>query len=575
MTDYLGAPMLNDEFLRTGFEFPGRVAEAYQQAPQKFGDQTRVVLGLGGEASGTYLKASAKPAVTPEDRLGDRVDLMTHAFDWFESFHIIPREFDLGNLLSRQVRSVEIYSAFRKEFHDWTAFVNNSGNGVALVSAPSLPYTFPPQSGLDVDIEIDLDGPASVDSTVDFVFDVPQTISLILSFQRIVTFVPDPEVPYSEVLEFVTDINPHRDGTEQRIALRRVPRQVFEWTLRLDDGRSRSAVHNTLFEWQGRIFGVPAWSEQIKLTAPAAINDTTVTTSATANTDFRVDGLVIVYQDQFTFDVAQITAIGANSIDFDTPLAHSFTVGAKVAPVRIALMDPDVRGTRFPSADATLQPRFVVTENGNDLADVSAWPSLNSKVLISGCNIIRDEMAEAFLIGVSRLDSIAGQIYQESTWSSGKRAHQLTFVVRTVAELFTLRQLVHALKGKQRSFYVSTFSNDLQPVQDLASGSNLLTVANVGYARFIQARSPRDAIRVMFNDGTAPVIFTVASASEVDEDTETITINGTWAATYPVATVRRIEFLEKVRLDTDRLLFLHAPGGVNVTLSVPVITVLE
>lgn len=501
-------------------------------------------------------------------------------FDWFEKFHVRPGEFIFGNVLSTQQVPVSVYSSYRKEFHTWDAFVNNAGAGVELLNQPAYPYTFPPQTGFaGLVLEVSPNGPPVVDTTLDFVFDT-MTISPIIQLERLVLFDLPPELPYTELLEFLTEIHAHRNGSEHRIGLRKNPRQFFEWDLILEDSFTRSRIHNLLFDWHGRSFGIPVWHEARFLSAAAAVNDLSVSLATTSYADYRVGGLVLVYESSTKYDVLEVDVggIGATSLTFTNGLQNSYTTKALVMPLRTGVLQPSVQGSRFITDAGRLALRFRVIDNDNNLAATVGWTTYNSKVVLDDVNSTgggASSVSEELLRDLIVIDGGVGLASVDTLWPHDKRSHTKTFWTKTPADLWKVRQLVHALRGRQVSFYLPTKGHDLEPVAQLLNAGTTLTVRNCGYARYVQNRQTRNIIQVIFNDGTAPLIREITASSEVDVNTETMTVDVAWPATKAVSTIDRIQYLELSRFDSDTLRFRYNLGERTCRVSAPVITVFD
>lgn len=527
-----------------------------------------------------YVDASP-PAVAPTTFAGEVVDKTTFAFDWFEKFHVFPSAFVLGNILTTQNIAVTVYSAYRKEFHTWDAFINNAGAGTTLLNVPSLPAIFRPQTGTTgLILEVTPNGPPVVDTTLDFVFDA-MTISPIIQLNRLVLFDLQPELPYLEVLEFLTQVMTHKDGSEQRVALRKNPRQFFEWEVILDSGRERSRIHNLLFDWQARVFGIPMWHEATFTSAAVAINDLTISVRTTSFADYRVGGLALIYQDSTTFDVLEIDAagVGATTLTFVNPVLHAYGTNVLVMPLRSGVVRPEIAGSRFASDAARLQLRFQVLDNDSNLGSVSGWTTThNSKVVVDDFNSLNGSQAatEDFLTDIVTVGNAAGVPVFSTPWDKGKRRVDKTFWTKTKAGLWKVRQFLHSMRGRQVSFYLPTFGQDLIPAANLLLASSTLTITNVGYSRYVRERVPMNVIRVVFvNSATPSLIREVIGSTEIDANTEQLSLDATWPATYTPAEVKRIEYLQLSRFDIDAIRIRYSLGDRVVRVSSPVLTVFD
>lgn len=536
---------------------------------------TPVPIETAVEAEGAWVAGPGKtifPTTTHEAEFVDEVG----PTQWFERFHILPRELVLGNILGLTVRDLELYSAFRHDVHDWESYVNNAGVGTTLLGQPSFPYTVQPQSdgGLTLQVEIDPNGPAFVDTTLDFGFDVG-TIYLPISFRRVVLIAMRPERGYQEILQFFTEVMPHKIGTEQRHSLRPYPRQFFEWDFKLES-TARAALENILYEWQTRALGIPIWHEATVLTTPASAGGSVITVSTTNYADYRLSGsnLVLVYQDESTYDVLPLLSMTSTTLTLDGSLSNSYSAGAEVMPLRTGFVDQVLYGSRYPRNLSKRRLRLRVENNVVDIADTSAYPSLNSKVFLSEYNLIDGEMSENWEKDLILIDGDIGITRQESAQDRARRGHQKIFFARNAQQIWEARQLLHALRGKQVSFYIPTFHDDLEVVVDLVSGNSSMVVAHCNYTNYVQSRTPRNFIRITFTDATT-LTRTIIGAVETSSTQETLTLNTSWPANRPVSEIERVEYIELVRFDSDSITIAHQANGHSAKIYAPLKTVLE
>lgn len=496
---------------------------------------------------------------------------------WFESFHVIPREFHFGNLLSTQTVPIEVYSAFRRDNHNWTAWINNAGLGTSILGLPTFPHTFVPQSNgflPGLQLQVTTNGPPIVDADMEFVFGtVPQTIFVPITLKRVVLFGVRPELPFTERLRWSTEVLGHVNGTEQRISARKNPRQVFEWDFLLDDGPERAYFHNVIFQWQSRIFGLPVWFESTNTTTTTAVNATTVNVAHTNFADYRVGGLVLVFKDRSTFDVVELASLTSSSLTFVSGVLNTYPSGTYVMPLRTGLARRALEGSRFVVGAAKLKMLFEVLDNDISIASTAAFASFNGKVHINGCNSVRGEMSEQFETDIVVFDNEFGIPVQSTPWDVGKRISQLALLTKGRQALWETRQLLHALRGKQVSFYVSTFTHDFTIDSAITAGT-VINVANVGYTQFVQNRQPRNVIRITYTDGTPDDIRTVVGSSIVSATREALTLNSAISA-HAQAVVKKIMYVEKVRWDSDEILIRHEAGDRVRRITGPIKTVFE
>ncbi|KKK60396.1 hypothetical protein LCGC14_3024790, partial [marine sediment metagenome] len=185
--------------------------------------------------------------------------------DWFEKIHIYPggtvenpnyqQDFKVlfGDILAQTDRPFEIFNAFRKNVATLTSLdLSAVVPGVTTPGTAALDTMGPLTSLLDIaastfnvdlttglgtpalrDVRALQDGLARFDGPVTFNFDL-QATAFDVSGARVAMILSDYSMPYSEVMEFLTDIIPGSDGHEQRLALRKNPREQFLCKFELD-----------------------------------------------------------------------------------------------------------------------------------------------------------------------------------------------------------------------------------------------------------------------------------------------------------------------------------------------------
>jgi len=501
--------------------------------------------------AGTITLQDNTPPVTVETYPAIEAEQEAGTFDFFEDFHVVPRSFNFGNLLSAQSVPIEVFSGFRHETREWTAWINNAGAGVELGGEPSLPAQQEPLTGYQMTLDVSATGPPFVDTTLDFVFDVG-TAYVPIMIQRIVLWGAEPELPYTEVLRFLTDVMLARAGAEQRASLRKNPRQCFRYRYLLEEGSMRQVLENLLFEWQTHAFGVPVWMDDSTLTLAATAGNTTITVDSTAFRDYRVGGLAVIIVSQSVFDVLTILSKTATTITFTSPIINSYPVGSFVMPLLPCYAQSVISGQRWPVGLSQMQIEFESSQNDVDLASTVPFATYNGKVLLDRFNsVLGTTSPETFEREFVRIDNQTGLPLIESPWDRHKRGSVLAIRASGRQEVWELRGLAHALRGRQVSLYVPRHQDDLVVTANLLNASNTMEVTNYGYSQFVFNRQPKNVIRLSFNNGSPPLVRTITNSQALTATTEELEVDVNWPSTIPFTTIARVEYVEKVRLDSD------------------------
>lgn len=538
---------------------------------------------FGDENAGTLTRTNASSEAYGGSTFaqGDAIEFYANqsGYDFFEAFHVVPRFFDFGNLLSDQSVPLEVFNAFRRPPpREWTSFTNNAGAGVTLGGLPLLPTDIDNLSSVFLTLEVSTFGDPFVDGTLEFFFLGFGTIIVPIEIQRIVLFGLEPELPFAETLEFVTDVQESKDGSELRVSLRHFPRQSWSYDYIIAEGTEAQILENLLFDFQQRLFGVPVWFEDTVLTAGVSAGATSISVRATAFRDFREGGLAVIFTSQQTFDVLEISpgGITATTLTFESPTVNAYSAGTPVFPLATCLASEHISGSRYPVGLRRKSIDFTNVENVVELADLSPFSTYKGKLLLdNGNSALSGTVTTGTRSRFLTIDGEVGLVFQESPWDRTKPSQIFTLRAEGRQAVWELRRLVHALRGRQISFYVPTDASDLVPVSNLLNASNLLTVTNVGYAQFVRNRQPKSDIRVNFVDGSAPLLRAVTASVVVSPTQETLTVDSNWPATITPAQISRIDYLEKVRFDTDRVTIRYDPSGIRAYLEVPIVGVFE
>jgi len=530
-------------------------------------DEFGAVLPVNTPNTGSFEDAPQEP--TPV------TDHSTFDFDsgpgqfWFELIHYTPEEIELGNILTTVTEEVEIYNSYRRESQTLTSVTNNAGGGITFDGLPSLPTELGTQSGVVFDIVISVDGPPTILGNINVVTD-PASFSIPISGSRVVMFAWEPETGIVETLEWKTDILTATDGTEQRIAWRKNPRQRIEMTVRIPDGDEQRLMSSLLKGWHQRVFGVPIWWEARTLQDDAAAGASSVSVD-TDYADYREDGLMIIWKDPMTFDAVQIDTVNADSLDLTSTLANSYTAGeALVMPLRVAQLGQDIPTSRFLNALRDVRLNWLVRDNdvGDSFGDTTPFSTHNSKVLLDGFNKADGAIPDDLFRKIYTHDSEIGPFSQFSDWNSSVPVTQKGFYGGSRQAVWETRRLVHALRGSQVSFYLPTFGFDLIPTEGLAASSSDLRIENIGYTDYIGGVEPFKSVWIELDDGTI-LTRQITDAQVVDSQTEVLTVDSQWIADVALDEIVRISLLQLVRIADDTIQFVHSyPGDAQITMNV-------
>ena len=503
---------------------------------------------------------------------------------YYEKIHILPKtKIEFGNIITQVEEEYEIYSAFRHQSVTESSITNNALPGTELPNNTP-PIVVPRQTSIldptttgqtsgalgtivKLKVRATADGLPSFDTNIVFNFSPGNDPQLLVSGSRIVLLPQEFESPTKEVLAFLTDIIEALDGKEQRLALRSNPRQMFDITYLLDTN-DRQRMQAMLMDWMDNSFGFPLWHEKLKLTAAHTAATSTYSVSRADDVDMRVGGLAAVITDANTFDVINVSAATDTLITAGDPSVNAYPIGTPLMPVRVVVIRRAVTGKRYLNNLEEFRISFEVTDNDTGVLTGTTtpgfWSIYNGRVLFDDCNVVSGgTMSQRFTRLVHRIDNATGIISQSSSWDKYKRSHKKGFVAHNRAENIELRRVLIALRGRQKSFYIPTFIEDVDVVAQLGVGTSTMDIESIDYVRFIKDRDPKMIMRLTFNNGDPQLIRVVQSSVTVSGTVERLTLDTTWPSTVPINEITRVEFFELVRFDTDNFNIFYPRIGLS------------
>ena len=486
---------------------------------------------------------------------------------WFGQVIISPTLLALGNLLATQVRTIELFNSTGGDV-SYTAFVNNVGAGVTITNQPGLPATIGTFNSIVLNVQISTVGPPTISGTLDFTVNSVLLLTA-LTGARVVMLPARPEKPVKEVLEFRTDIMEAKDGTEQRVRVRDNPRQRINLEFFEEDDEAAN-LRNLLFDWLPRVWGIPIWWEERQLGAAIAVNDLTITVDTTFG-DFRVGGIVMIFEDQFNFEALEIDSFNATTITFTSPVLRTHAVkDTTVMPVRFAYANPNGPGEKhLIQGQSRISMDFTTIDNV-DLADATPFPTYKGQVLLDEPNLIRGaNISEGWSRRTVSLDPIAGPPVQLPMNDRSRLATRKSFFSATPQRLWEIRRLMHFLQGGVKPFYLPSFRPDVRVTVDIGASATIINIRNIGFTNFVVQRQPFQNVRLLKTDDTS-FIRQITGSVVVDSDTEQITIDTAFSGSaIPVTDIKRLELVALVRMKKDRVTFEHAlPGYAGVSMEV-------
>lgn len=362
-----------------------------------------------------------------------------------------------------------------------------------------------------------------------------------------------------ETLRFSTDVRMARSG-EFRDSLHDATQILgYEYTLVsanpvLLEQRFRT---NPAGEWL-----VPIWHD-MTITEGLGYGDTYIMVD---EGDYRASGKAFVYQDDSNYEIVDIDTYGSGQINLVGFLSQDYDEGTLVAPVLTAIAPNGLtRSTRINVTDYSVT--FYVTEPKNlsaaNLATYEGYDIANmTPAVLSSLDGSLKQKLDFIENGFGSMALVTQETY--TRWRGS-----LSYVDYTNATRWATREFLHRCRGKDRPFWLPTFSKDLR----LANPSGAFATSLQIVANRVYNSSDLVGRYIYFEDITGSPV----GIREIDavSGTSPITIQLSSGFAFSTAVEDTVEFVHLVRFDSDQFEIEHRriEGGWLSTVSSPVVEV--
>ncbi|HEL7749086.1 TPA: hypothetical protein UL761_000606 [Stenotrophomonas maltophilia] len=526
--------------------------------------RTRIPVPFRGAlASARLLAGPAREStiVEPEQRTAGPA-LRTSFDDWYYRIHTLPLRIDLGNLVTNQVRFVQVWNAYLQP-QTLASVVLENGEGVELVGPGTPPLPFAPLQLRRWQLSITTEGPPVIAATLsyDFVALGRRTVTITGNRMSAWMLPPDWSRPVSETLAWATDVQQAANGGEARFPLRGSPRRSWEFSV-LADRRERQVLENALFDWSARTWALPIWNDVSWLQSRLALGVQSIPVLAATQRDYRQGGLAMLWQDVTTYELVEVAAIAGNTLQLARPTANAWAPGTRVLPCRTA------RIAETPSLERVTDQvmRSTVRLTAVETCD---WPAVSPAATYRGRPVLeqRPDLDQAPTaefgrqlvvidgdIGPVAIDDITGKAWpvQSHAWQTWGRTEQVG-----------LRSLLYWLQGRAAALWVPSWADDLELVEPALATSGGIVVAWAGVARFGRAQAGRRHLRIELFNGQV-LYRQLVEATELDPQREFLQLDVPHGIALQPSAIRLISWMVLARLSSDTVELSHETDGEGV-----------
>lgn len=350
-----------------------------------------------------------------------------------------------------------------------------------------------------------------------------------------------------ETLLFNTEILESHNRTEQRIARHGgIPRGQFRTTVLLTGNAEVAAFDAVMDGWLKRTWPVPLWPQAQRHTAALSAGSAQIELD-TRYAEFRDNSYGLIWHpDQY--EIIKIGSKTDTALVLSTDLAKDFFGDKWIVPLRRGYVLEVANKQRLIGGAALVEMTWLVVDN----AAVTGYaPTLvydDLEVLTAPNFADGDSFRETHDPDVALLDAGTSPFVVVSNSDENLVRQRHVWQCVTPAQCWSLRQFLHAVKGRQTAFLVPTFRSDLTLTRPASSADMSLYVRNGGFARNMGDGSLRQY--VAFRPAATEIIVRkIAGLIAVSSDEERIDLDaGPGQAFIPGSTLC---WVDKCRLADD------------------------
>lgn len=482
---------------------------------------------------------------------------LTFSADYYNRVHVVPGQLTLGNLLSAQVRLVEVWNAYFTP--NLLSSVDEVGtDGITFIQPQTPPTSYAELESRIHEVQVNTNGPPVINAVYTFNFET-EAPTLSITGRRVVIWPFIPETGHDETLEWKTDIIPTFKA-EQRLALRHEPRQAFRHQFLLDpDQFSRAKSMAT--QWAHRVYGIAVWAEASLVRGLSAGAE--FVEFPTAFADYREGDLILLWENDRKLEALEITTVEPDGVNLRLPLEQDWNK-CYVMPLRFARTLSGVEFSRSHNEYVVARALFDVSQNA-DLGDNLDFPTYRGKPVLTDRSATVGNIRERIARTIDVFDNGSGPISVDVDNDWVRNAQTIAFVKNTREDIWDLRRWVHARRGRQRAFWLPSWNKDLEVLQNIGEAGTAITVNPIGYPLYYDVKD----IMVQLKNG-AQHFRRVTSGSTDPDGNEALILDAPFGVEIFVEDIAFVCFMTHCRFDADRITFRHQTGG-RVTTTIPVI----
>lgn len=472
----------------------------------------------------------------------------------FEKIIVIPRAKALGFVLSQTQFSIEVWNTFRNVYQILESITINGAGGLTLVDTFGEPLQYGALDSFTYQATMPSAGPAVIAEDVVFAFlsgFIGADCSITGSRITVFSVAPDWSEGVKEKISYLTDVLKTYSDNEQRRGLRQLARRGISFRAMTLAARDAAGMESLIWGWQNQPYGVPWWPDSQPLTADISAGAFTIPVS-TVDRMFAVGGIIVIWQDEFTFEALNIVSLTSSAVVVSSPTQFAWKAGpgTRVIPVFLARLGASVKVDRITSGQDTVDVEFI-----GEAQQPAPTPSvsLTQYKSIDVLEILpnwESPLGRTYKRSLVTMDPKVGPITVDDQGGSAVVAQEFPWFLSSHPDVTTFRAFILKRFGQLNSFWIPTWDQDLVLAADAGSADVAISIQSEFYSRFLFPVPARRDIAFIPQDRSGNVYRRITASSDNGNGTETLTLSSPTGKTFKAGTTM-ISFLTLARLGAD------------------------
>jgi hypothetical protein len=483
--------------------------------------------------------------------------VQTYFDDYYNRIYLSPTSIDFSAITSDAIVVVKLWNAYIRRSVTLSSVGYDSAQGLRVEGAAP-PAVISKLQEVTYNVIATAEGPAALDTLVNWVFDVPVTFVMHVIGSRVRQAGLSPAWPptgasYQINYQFQTLVGVSRSGREQRIANRHSPRKTLTFMSHVNGDRFR-ALKDNMWYWQHRAFALPELTRKVDSVAAMLVGTDTMAFAAVPG--WIAPGVQVILSYSGFQDIRLVLAVTDTTVQFKTQSVQLWPAGTRVYPGLTGNLDTSITAPRLTNAVATVSVVFKVSPvSERYVAPPAAATSFNGREVFLLKPNWATPVEGTFSHDVDLVDYGRGPVARFTPVAFGYETKSATYLARNAADADLLLDFFKRMRGRQGEFYMPTWEYDFQPKILANAGSLSLRVAGTDFAKFYKDSTVQKAIFAQMRSGTVQIkkVVSVQAVTDSGGSDSLITLASGWDEDVSVDTVVMCGWCPAWRLVSDEL----------------------